>query len=135
MKRIVFFLLITIVTAGTVLGISSILNDNPNVKSTSHIHPISLQVTKASPDIVRLPIGDYAQFNSRDNKSHDIAQGQGNGYGATHEHDESGIESGKFGPDEAYKIQFKKVGIYDFHDHLHPEIHVTIIAFDPNSSK
>jgi plastocyanin len=84
---------------------------------------------------LRLPIGDYAQFNSNDGEKHDIAQGQGDGFGASHEHDKSGQESGTFSADEGYKVQFKKVGIYEFHDHFHPATHVTVIAYDPNEKK
>lgn len=129
MKRIILFLSIVVITvlatifAATKTGLVATAQNN-----TGNTTMVSLLSDKAIPDIVTTSIGNYVQFNSKDGEPHIIAQGAGDAYGQNHDHELGGLESNKFGSDEGYKVLFKKVGIYDFHDHLHPKIHITVIV-------
>lgn len=97
---------------------------------SSNIHMVALLKDKADPEIVLAKVGDYVQFNAGDGKEHNLSQGSGNAVDENHAHAEAGIESGRFGKDEAYKIQFKKVGIYSFHDHNNPDTYIRVIVDD-----
>lgn len=132
MKRIIIFLVVLVLTVGIVFGISyktGFLNSPVN-KSVPSIHMVSLMGNKADPDIVLAKVGDYVQFNSKDGKEHNLAQGNGNAVDKSHNHEEFGVESGNFKKDEAYKVQFKKVGIFAFHDHYNPDVYIRVIVDD-----
>lgn len=100
-------------------------------KNSPAIHQVSLYEKGADPDALFVGVGESVQFNSRDGKSHIIAQGGGSEFDQEHDHSEFGPQSGLFGPDEAYRVQFKKKGTYHLHDHLNPKIFVTIVAYEP----
>ncbi len=89
-------------------------------------------------------VGDFVEFRSADGKSHNLALGEGNEHSSStsqpaqtdsdteHSHDHvQGTESGTFGADEAWKVQFKKAGTYIIHDHLNPELNILVIAYQP----
>lgn len=97
-------------------------------KSANTVHMVSLLKNKADPEIVLAKTGDYVQFNAKDGKEHNLSQGSGNAATDDHAHNEVGLESGVFKSDEAYKIQFKKVGIYSFHDHNNPDTYIRVIV-------
>ena len=132
MKRIVIFLSVFILTIGTAFGISYKVGffTSPPKKLAANIHMVSLVGKKADPEIVLARVGDYVQFNSRDGKNHDLEQGSGNAIDESHDHKEFALGSGNFTKDEAYKVQFKKVGIYAFHDHYNPDIYIRVIVDD-----
>lgn len=92
-----------------------------------HLYQVALREKKADPSVINVVVNDAVQFNTKDGKKHIIAQGAGDAYGESHQHD-SGIESKEFGKDEAYKVIFRKVGIFEFHDHLNPSIAITVIV-------
>lgn len=125
----VFVALATIVAtfySGNTFGVSS-----PSEKVTpSNTHIVSLLKDKADPEIVLANVGDYVQFNAKDGKEHNLSQGSGNAVSENHAHNEIGLESGVFKADEGYKIQFKKVGIYSFHDHNNPDMYIRVIVDD-----
>ncbi|MEO6508917.1 MAG: plastocyanin/azurin family copper-binding protein [Patescibacteria group bacterium] len=100
----------------------------PLVLSTT-IHTISLLEKGANPDAITAKVGEYVQFNTKDNKKHEMALGKGNEFEKGHEHLESSVDSGVFGPGEAYKIQFKEKGTFHFHDHLNPNIYVAVVVY------
>ena len=126
MKRIIIFMLITLLTS---VGVYSLVQKTGYAKQhSSDVSQVSLLKNNAQPDIITIHPGQYVQFNVKDGRQHVIAQGAGDAYGEHHEHEEGGLESGKFGPTEAFKVQLKRVGIYDFHDHLHPGIHIAVIV-------
>lgn len=95
---------------------------------------------------IAVKVGEFVEFRSADGKAHDLALGEGADHGAhdeqsdtehtdseyTHDHI-TGTNSGKFGPDEAWKVQFKKAGSYIIHDHLRPEFTILVVAYQPNS--
>jgi plastocyanin len=99
-------------------------------KDAASAHMVSLLRDKADPEIILVKVGDYVQFNARDGKEHNLSQGSGNATSDNHAHEETGLESGVFKSDEAYKIQFKKVGIYSFHDHNNPDTYIRVIVDD-----
>ncbi len=104
-------------------------------KKGNGVTMVALKNDKAVPDAVAIKVGEYVQFNSKDGKSHEIASGTGDGYGNAHGHDQSGVDSGVFGADEAYKLQFKKTGTYEFHDNKNPKIFVTVIVYKPDTKE
>ncbi len=129
MNRVFLITTVLLVTAGVVFGTMyrSPLFQTPSANGP-HITMVSLRDNKMTPDTILVHSGDFVQFNTKDGQRHDIDQGHGAGYGSTHDHEVAGIGSGKFGPSEAYRLQFKKVGIYDFHDHENPEMRATVIV-------
>ena len=93
------------------------------------IHHIALFKGRAIPDALSIHAGEYVEFDSKDGVTHDIALGGGNENGHAHDHSDIDISSGVFGGDEAYQLLIKDKGVYDFHDHLHPDIFATVIAY------
>ncbi|CAN5150290.1 hypothetical protein BH11PAT1_BH11PAT1_7930 [soil metagenome] len=129
MKRVTIFISTVVITITLTLLVafsSGMVRQDTKVAGVS-IATVELESKRANPDIVLVRKGEYVQFESKDGKIHDISLGHGDGFGDTHEH-EKGFESGPFAKDEAYKVQLNKVGIFDFHDHLHPDIHITVIV-------
>lgn len=102
--------------------------DSSKKSPQSDTQQVSLLKDKAEPDIILVKTGQYVQFNARDGKEHNMAQGSGNATGDDHTHQATGVESGIFKKDEAYKVQFNKVGIYAFHDHYNPNLYIRVIV-------
>lgn len=128
-KKLLFILFIlAVLVGGTSPFLIQAYTKSPMVESNTV--RVSLANNKAIPDVVTVMVGDYVQFNTEDNKSHNIGQGRGDELEelSSHDHEENSIESGIFSKDEGYKIQFKKTGVYHFHDHLNPHIFVTVIV-------
>lgn len=88
------------------------------------------------PTELAIKTGQYVQFNTADNQKHNLALGDGqdpasgNHDPLTHDHI-AGIESGEFGPGEAWKVQFKKAGTYLMHDHDHPTNRILVVVYNP----
>lgn len=92
---------------------------------------VYLQTDRAIPDVTTVEVGKYVQFNSADGKTHSLGIGAGDAHSnGSHDHQGSFV-SGDFGADEAWKVQFKKTGTYELHDHYRPDIRVTVIVYDP----
>ncbi|HUP26270.1 MAG TPA: hypothetical protein VM124_01325 [Candidatus Limnocylindrales bacterium] len=92
---------------------------------------IALEKDQAQPNAVTVPVGGYVQFNSADGRQHNIGLGGGDEH-----HDGKHVHlgayaSGDFKADEGWKVQFNEMGTYDFHDHYHPDIHVTVVVYQP----
>lgn len=100
----------------------------PKEHPMAQVSQVFLLKDRIDPDTVLVGVGEFIQFNSRDGRSHNLAQGRGNNFGRDHDH-EPGLESGVFGPDEAYRVQIKKPGTYFWHDHAHPELSATVVAY------
>jgi plastocyanin len=130
MKRVFIIIFVSLLTAGLAFYcVEKLLILKASASAGSkNVHMVSLLKDKADPDIVLIKVGDYVQFNSKDGKNHDLEQGHGEAYGDVHQHIDSAAGSGNFKADEAYKVQFKKVGIFEFHDHYNPKIHITVVA-------
>jgi hypothetical protein len=129
-------ILLLTITAG--YGISRAMS-KPALTRVDGTHVIELRSTGATPDTIAIVKGSYVQFDAMDKHTYNIGQGSGNNevhqemHDDVHEHLEKGIESGTFGPGQGYRVQFNKVGTYDFHDHLNPKISVTVIVYEPKS--
>ncbi len=98
------------------------------------IHHVALTEKGADPADLLIEVGEYVQFDSKDGRIHDIASGAGDGYDEHHDHTATGLESGDFKPDEGYLVQFKKIGSYYFHDHLHPTLTISVAVYQPSAS-
>lgn len=128
-KRILFLAVLILTTVFTFILGNMIFSTELDAKNHEEkTHMVSLLEDRADPDIVIVNTGDQVQFNSRDGKEHNLTQGSGNAADEIHSHDAEGIESGIFKSDEAYKVQFKKRGIYSFHDHFNPDIYIRVIV-------
>ncbi len=145
MKRVGVFLsrgstqlvVLAVAVALTAFGLGVAIS-HPEVKkvAASAICPqnttcITLKDDRAEPDVITVPLGGYAQFNSADGQTHNIGEGSGDEHhDGSHVHTGTSM-SGDFKSDEAWRVQFKQTGTYDFHDHYHPEIHATVIVYQP----
>ncbi len=98
------------------------------------IHHVSLTEQGADPANLLIQVGEYVQFDSKDGKTHDIASGAGDGDGEHHDHTATGLESGDFKADEGYRVQFKKIGSYYFHDHLKPSSTISVGVYEPGAT-
>jgi plastocyanin len=107
--------------------------DKPSAQASAYSGPISVDLIndKASPDSLAVRVGQIIQFNTKDGQTHDISFGEGDGDGHAHEHTSS-YSSGDFGSGQAWKIHFNKAGTYTLHDHLHPNINVVVVAYNPD---
>ena len=114
-------------------GTSYALTKHQIVKSSPSLGPINVSLANdsASPNSLAIKVGQIVQFNTKDNQNHDIAFGEGNADGHDHEHTSS-YESGQFGSGQAWQVQFKKAGTFTLHDHLHPNINVIVVAYNPS---
>lgn len=88
---------------------------------------VALKADKAYPDTITITPGSYVQFNSADGKSHSLSLGGG---GDEHEH-QGTFYSGEFKSDEAWRVQFKDEGSFQFHDHNNPDINVLVVVYTP----
>jgi len=128
MKKEYVLIFLVALTIGVGISMRNIIFTNSD-KTMPKIHMVSLLHNKAEPNVVTVKIGEHVQFNSKDGKKHHISSGAGKAYEESHNHEGEGIESGVFGPDEGYRIQFKKAGTYEFHDHTNPNIYITVVAY------
>lgn len=90
---------------------------------------VTLKDNKATPDTVTVLAGNTVQFNSADNKKHNMAEGEGNAAGHVHNH-EGSYQSRDFGANEAWRVRFKKAGNYFFHDHYNPDLNVLVVVYE-----
>ena len=127
-------LFVVLFSAFAVVGISLsshfVQAQKPVSPAGPMVHMVALGTDHATPTALAIKKGDYVQFNSKDGGLHEIALGSGDAYASNHNHE--GIDqagSGIFKADEGYKVQFKKTGTYEFHDHLHPDVFVSVIVY------
>ena len=125
---IIFAAVLFLIISGAIIVYFSQPKPQSNTKKEVVVHHISLTKDKATPDALSIKLGELVQFNSKDGGYHNMAQGQGDEFEENHEHPEESIDSGIFGPDEAYKVDLKQPGVYHFHDHNNPDIYSTIIV-------
>lgn len=96
--------------------------------TTFAIHHIMITTDHLVPDALSIHVGEYVQFNTTDDRTHEIGLGEGKEYDEDHDHIEPEFESPEFGANDAYRVKFSQPGVYDFHDHLHPELFITVIV-------
>jgi plastocyanin len=125
---------IAVVALGVVIGGYALFVRSAKPADTRVIHYVALHASSSDPADLLIKVGEFVEFDSKDGKTHNISSGAGNADGEKHDHavgaDE--LESGDFAADEGYLAQFKKVGTYYFHDHLNPNIHISVGVYDPN---
>ncbi len=92
------------------------------------IHHIMITAEHMAPDALSIHVGEYVQFNTSDGRTHEVGLGKGDEYSEDHDHVDPEFESSEFGSGDAYRVKFSKPGVYDFHDHDHPELFATIIV-------
>jgi plastocyanin len=99
---------------------------------------VALYDDRSLPDALTVPVGDTVEFVSADHASHSLSLGGGS-HGLekgsaqdSHTHQHVGdFSSGKFESDETWRATFKQPGTYEFHDHLHPQVRVSVIVYTP----
>jgi plastocyanin len=127
-RRFIPLLVIAIIAA--VIGFAGVRTfGNGNVAASGCDVDVCVLLTAegAKPDIIALKAGGFVQFNSADGKKHSLSLGSG---GSEHSH--SGpFSSGNFDGDEAWKVQFKEKGTFQFHDHYNPELNVLVVVYEP----
>lgn len=132
-KNTIVLTLVVGLFAVTGFGTSYVLTQHQSVKASTSLEPISVDLAndQANPSNLAIKVGQIVRFNTKDNQTHDIAFGEGNGDGHAHEHSSS-YESGQFGSGQAWQVQFKKAGTFTLHDHLHPNINIVVVAYNPS---
>lgn len=90
---------------------------------------VALERDAAKPSVVAVKKGEYVQFNSRDGREHNLVQGQLDG-GVSGGHGTSDKQSGIFKANEAWRVQFKEKGTYNFYDQFNPRIVITVITYE-----
>ncbi len=95
---------------------------------------VALTETGALPSTITVIVGQTVQFNSADGKSHNLTTEKEEA-GSLHEDHGSGIvfTSGEFGADEAWRVQFKDKGTYDFRDTENSDISILVVAYEPGA--
>ena len=92
---------------------------------------VALGPKGAEPSIVFIKPGGTVQIDSKDGKSHELSLGKG---GEHHEH-QGDFYSGVFQADEAWRVRIDKRGTYEFHDHLNPDLFVTVVVYEEEQEK
>lgn len=87
---------------------------------------VALRNDAADPSLLSVKVGQFVQFDSKDGQSHNLIQGTPD---SSHEHSAGDLTSGVFKGNEAWKVEFKKVGTYNFFDQLNPKIQVTVVSY------
>lgn len=112
-------------------------NNNQNIITNCNSICVDLMSDGMVPNSLSVKVGETVQFNSKDGKSHNIGLGEGQGVPADehdnieHNHEHLGsYESGDFKSDEAWRVTFKKVGTYKFHDHYNPKLNILVVVYD-----
>ena len=134
LKVLLLVIIIGLIAFGTTFSLSRSKSlELSSSKCDQKIVCVALREDRAEPDAISVPIGGYAQFNSADNKMHNIAEGSGDV-----DHDGSHVHSGKhlsgdFKANEGWKVQFNKTGTFEFHDHYNPKINFIVIVYQPDA--
>lgn len=82
----------------------------------------------AEPNIVTIKNGSYVQFNSADNKKHNLFVAH-SGSQHSDDHEDEVYASGDFSGDEAWRVQFKKDGAYTFQDKYNSDSTINVVVY------
>lgn len=108
---------------------------------------VDLTEEAAYPVSVAVPVGEYVQFNTKDDKVHNLivnaaadAHG-GEAHGGAHSDDtadkdhhdvpEGALQSDHFGRNEAWRVQFKQAGTFRITDIHNENIDIVVVAYTP----
>jgi plastocyanin len=135
MKKLI--LAVVLIVSALSFGTAFAFSPSKHQAVASTITYVDIKDSVVTPNQLTIPIGQTVQFNTKDGLSHQMGLGEGSGNGhqhedgqQAHEHDGS-YTSGEFGAGEAWKVTFKQAGTFTFHDHLHPNINILIVAYQP----
>lgn len=132
-----------VVIAGLIsFGLAAKLSSKKALVSAKSCQGLCVSITKdgMKPDSLSVKVGEYVQFNSADGQQHNFGLGAGEddtdhqAHAAAHEHI-GDFTSGDFNADEAWRVQFKTVGTYKFHDHYNPKLNILVVVYDPAGTK
>jgi plastocyanin len=127
MKKILFATSFVVAMAAGVVTVNHFVT--PKAQASTAITHVSLLENAIEPSVVFVKVGQQVEFDAKDGRYHNIGQGEGNENGHIHDHTVGGVESGIFTKDEAYRASFNEAGTFNFHDHLHPDLVLTVIAY------
>lgn len=127
----VIFVAVTLLAGTASFGLNRLFDSKASSQAAANICEaevcVELTSNGAAPHTVAIKAGQHVQFNSADGQKHNLSLGKG---GEEHQH--SGpYYSGEFGADEAWKVQFKQDGTYQFHDHYNPKLSILIVVYEP----
>ncbi|MEO7617359.1 MAG: plastocyanin/azurin family copper-binding protein [Candidatus Saccharibacteria bacterium] len=126
-KQIILFASVLAVSAS--LGFLIIHLTAPKVRNDG-THNVELRSNGAIPTAIAIVKGSYVEFDTKDGRSHNIYEGGGHAHSDNSSSSSAGPESGVFGPGSGYRVTFSQTGTYEFHDHLHDNIAVTVIVYE-----
>lgn len=100
---------------------------------------VNIEHDQINPNELAVKVGEFVQFNSKDGRVHNLALGNGTGHHGdsgheddpvnnSHEHLGS-LQSGEFGADEAWRVQFTDPGTFIIHDHNNPELSILVVVY------
>jgi plastocyanin len=126
-KQIILFVSVLLVSVG--LGFLIIHLSAPKVRNDGS-HTVELRSNGAVPTAIAIVKGSYVEFDTKDGRSHNIYEGGGHSHSDNSAASSAGPESGVFGPGSGYRVTFSQIGTYQFRDHLHDNIAVTVIVYE-----
>lgn len=101
---------------------------------------VNIEADGMKPNELALKTGEFVQFNTADNRKHNIALENSEGTKLSENNQpsrdmntESEYKSGEFGKDEAWRVQFKKPGTYRLYDRNYPENKILIVVYTPKN--
>ena len=109
-------------TALKLLGKSNQTSNQQQATTTNEpaIYKVPLDKNSKEPVNAAIKKNDYIQFDSEDGGQHHIVRlGEG-------EHGGDTLDSGVFGADEGYRVQFKDIGTFYLQDKLNPDIKISV---------
>lgn len=127
-KQIGIFASVLVVSAG--IGFFAIQFTQPKVRNDG-THQVELRSNGAVPTAIAVVKGSFVEFDTKDGRSHNIYEGSGHAHSDNSSASSGGPESGIFGPGSGYRVTFSQLGTYEFRDHLHDNIAVTVIVYEP----
>ncbi len=91
----------------------------------------------SSPSEIAVEVGKSVQFNAKGSSSTVYHLATKDEQGSLH-HDHGSTEkehisSGDFSGDEAWKVEFKETGSFQFVDEYNPAIEILVVVYDPNT--
>lgn len=98
---------------------------------------VDLSESGASPPEIAVEVGNSVQFNAKGNSGtmfHLASKDEQGSLHSDHGAEETEhISSGDFSGDEAWKVEFKEVGSYQFVDEYNLEIEILVVVYKPGA--
>lgn len=86
---------------------------------------VALYSGRSDPEVITITSGSFVQFNVADGKKHSLSIGEDSG----HHTEKEQFSSGDFEGKEAWRVQFKKDGAYQFSDKYFPETKINVVVY------